>query len=99
MRTNTHFRMRIFQAKVLEKIKTHILCSITFFPKLCPLEIICQNIVEPPRPRVTMWLMLIATNTPSEYVSNTYYSSTAKMATRTRLNVPLYVHCLPRYSK
>jgi hypothetical protein len=105
MKTNTHFRMRMFQTKVIEKIKTHILCSITFFRNCFVLEIICQNIVEPPRPQVTIWLMLIAcripksTNTHSEYVRNTYCSSTAKMAARTRLNVTLYVHCMPRYSK
>jgi hypothetical protein len=27
----------MFQTKVAEKIKTHILCSVTFFPKSCRL--------------------------------------------------------------
>jgi hypothetical protein len=26
----------MFQIKVVEKIKTHILCSVTFFPKIVP---------------------------------------------------------------
>jgi hypothetical protein len=30
-------RMRMFQTKVVERIKTHILCSITFFRKSCRL--------------------------------------------------------------
>jgi len=28
--------LEMFQTKVVEKIKTHILCSITFFPKIVP---------------------------------------------------------------
>ena len=39
-----------------------------------------------------------ATDTHSEYV-NTYSFSTAKMVTRTLLNVTLYVHCLPSYNR
>jgi hypothetical protein len=60
-------------------------------------EIICENIVEPPRPQVTIGLMLIACriskviNTHSEYVRKTYFSATARMVTRTPLNVTLYV--------
>jgi hypothetical protein len=60
------------RTKVVEKIGTHILRSITFIPprKLYGL----RNIVEPDRPQMTVWHMHIAswlpkaTNTLSEYV-------------------------------
>jgi hypothetical protein len=44
----------MFQAKVVEKIKTHILCSVTFFPKVLHAvhEIMWQNMVELDRPQV-----------------------------------------------
>jgi len=44
MKTNIHFRSylaqfflewEMFQTKVVEKIKTHILCPVTFFPEMC----------------------------------------------------------------
>jgi hypothetical protein len=46
METNTHFwsylaqfflEREMFQTKVVAKIKTHILCSVTFFRKSCSL--------------------------------------------------------------
>jgi len=48
MKTNTNFwsylaqfflEWEIFQTRVVEKIKTHILCSLTFFEKMCCLWI------------------------------------------------------------
>jgi hypothetical protein len=65
----------IVQTKVAEKIKTHILCSVTFFYEnhaFC--DITWKNIVQPVRPQMTIWRMFIAgliskaTNTHSEYV-------------------------------
>ena len=65
----------MFQTKTVEKIKTRILCSVTFLlrkSRVC--EIISKNIVEPGRPQMTIWRMRIAcwtpkaTNTHSEYV-------------------------------
>ena len=66
----------MFQIKVVEKIKTHILCTITFFffRKSCRLWDIWKNIVERGRPQMTIWRMRCAcwttkaTNTHSEYV-------------------------------
>ena len=51
MKTNLYFwyvahfflEWEIFQTKVVEKIKTHILCSITFLQKLCCL---CHDLEE-----------------------------------------------------
>ena len=64
----------MFQTKVVEKIKTHILCSITFFLNRAVYEIMWKSIVEPDRPQITVWHMRIAcwmsktTNTHSDYI-------------------------------
>jgi len=84
MTANIHFlsylaqfflEREMFQTKVVEKIKTHILCSVTVFLKSCRLwDNVRKSIVEPGRPQMTIWRMLIAcwiskaTNTHSEYV-------------------------------
>jgi hypothetical protein len=58
--------------KVVENIKAHILCSITFFDIHAIYEIMWENIVKPGRPQMTVWHMCIAcwipkaTNTHSE---------------------------------
>jgi hypothetical protein len=50
-RAQFFFKGEMFQTEVTEKIKTHILCSITFFLKKNAFyEIIWKNIVEPDRP-------------------------------------------------
>jgi len=55
----------MFEGKVIVKIKTHMLCSVTFFQ---------QSWHQPGRPQVTVWRMHIAcfvrkaTDTHSEYV-------------------------------
>jgi hypothetical protein len=66
----------MLQTKVVEKIKTHILCSVTFlFPEnRAVYKIIWKNIIEPGRPQMTIWRMRIAcwitkaTNTHPAYV-------------------------------
>ena len=46
----------MFQTKVVEKIKTHILCSVTFFfENRAVYEIMLKNLVEPERPRITKY--------------------------------------------
>jgi len=54
----------MFQTKVVEKIKTHILCSVTYFPKIVPFEMMCKNTVERCRPQMTVWRMRIACRIP-----------------------------------
>jgi len=61
--------------KFVEKIKTHILCSITFILKNHAIyEVMWKDIVEPDMPQMTIWHMhftcwiLKATNTHSECV-------------------------------
>ena len=64
----------MFQTKVIEIIKTHILSSINFFENRVVYEIMWRNTVDPYRPQMTAWRMRIpcwitaATNTHSEYV-------------------------------
>jgi hypothetical protein len=61
--------------KFVEKIKTHILCSVTlFFENPAVYEIMWKNTVELDRPPMTIWHMHIAcwiprfTDTHSKYV-------------------------------
>ena len=64
----------MFRTKVVQKIKTHILCSVTFFLGGAVYAKMWQNIVQPDMPQMTTWRMRIAcwipkaTNTHSEYV-------------------------------
>jgi len=53
----------MFQTKIVEKFKTHILCSVTYFRKSCRVwdnvEKYC-TCVQPNRPRMAIWRMRIA---------------------------------------
>jgi len=66
----------MFLTEVVEKIKTHILCSVTFFflENRAVYQIMWENAVERDGPQMTIWRMRIAcwitkaTNTNSKYV-------------------------------
>jgi len=65
----------MFQTKAVEKIATHISCSIIFFfENRAVYEVMWENIVEPDMPQMTIRRMRIAcwipkaTDTHSEYV-------------------------------
>ena len=66
-------RMKNVSDKVVEKVITHILCSITFFSEnLAVYKITCKNTVEPDWPqrtigRIAFWICK-ATNTHSNNV-------------------------------
>jgi hypothetical protein len=46
----------MFEIKVVEKIKTHILCSRTFSPENHSVyEIMWENVVEPQRSQMTIY--------------------------------------------
>jgi len=69
MKTNIHFwshvahlylQWEMFQTEVVEKIKTHILCSKFYFRKPCRLCDTVKNIVERGRPQMTIRRMRIA---------------------------------------
>ena len=72
-----HFLLgwEMFKIKVVEKVKTHVLRSVTIFSgNLAVYETMCRNVVASGRPQTTIWRMSIAcwvhksTNTHSEYV-------------------------------
>jgi hypothetical protein len=46
--------MRNVSIKLVEKIKTHILCSITSSQKSCLYEIIWENMLQPDGPQITI---------------------------------------------
>jgi len=49
-------KIRMFQTRFVEKIKTHILCSMTFFfGNRTVYEIMWKNIASPERPQMTIW--------------------------------------------
>jgi hypothetical protein len=50
----------MFQTKVAEKIKTHILSSITFVDYRAFYAIACKKIVKPSRPQMTLRRIRIA---------------------------------------
>jgi len=52
----------MFQTKVVEKIKTHIVCSVTFFfiENRTVYEIMWKNAAEWGRTQMTIWRMRIA---------------------------------------
>ena len=88
------------QKKLYKKIKKNILCSITYFGKLCRLwdvekyhttgQATADNITRLMR---IEWRVTEATDTHSECVI-LYCFSTATMAMRTRLSFTFYVHCM-----
>jgi hypothetical protein len=64
----------MFQTKVVEKIKIHILFSVTFYENRAVYEIMWKNIVERGRPHMAIWRLSIAccipkaTNTQTQVV-------------------------------
>jgi hypothetical protein len=45
----------MFQTKVVEKIKTSVLCLKICFLRIVPFEIMWKNTVERDRPQITVW--------------------------------------------
>ena len=84
----------MFQTKVVEKIQTHILCSVTFFDNRAVYESMWKNMIERGRPQMTMRRMRDAscvpkaTNTHSQYVI--YVAFPLQQPLHERVNVTLY---------
>jgi hypothetical protein len=90
----THFFLEWekFRIKVVEKIKTHILCSVTFFENRNVYEIIWKIIIGRDRPQMTIRGMLIAC-----WISKATNSCVILIVfplQQTCLSVRLYVLCL-----
>jgi hypothetical protein len=62
----------MFQTKVVEEIKTQILCSVTF-ENHAVYEIMWENIIERGRPQITIWRMGIAYWIPKATHTHTGY--------------------------
>ena len=56
---------KICHKNVVEKIETHILCSVTFFRNRIGYEIMWKNTVEPGRPHITILFMRTACCVPT----------------------------------
>jgi hypothetical protein len=91
-------RMKKVETKVVEKIKTLILCSINSFRKSCHL---CYNVEKYSRAgQAYRWkydpcaLDAVYLGLQTHTQVNTHCFSTARMVGRKRLNVKLYVHWL-----
>ena len=56
------FKEEMFQTEVVKKIKTHILCSVTFFfpENSAVFKIMWNTVVVADRPQMTIWRMRIA---------------------------------------
>jgi hypothetical protein len=107
MNTNTYLSYlayfflegKMCQTKVVEKLETHILCSITFFRRSCILwhnvENVCRAGLATDDNMAHAHCMLDAYGYKQTHrLCSTHCFSTATMVARTRLNVTLYVHCL-----
>jgi hypothetical protein len=108
MKTNIRFwsylsyfflEWEMFYIKLVQKIKTRILCSITsFFLNRTDDEIMWKNIVELGSPRVTIWHMRTAcritkaSNSQSDYVILIAFPLQQRF--HKSASTALYVHCL-----
>ena len=98
------FRMRNVWTKVVDKVKTHILCSITFFQKLCHMW---DNVEKYFRARQTAYDNMAHAHCMLDTygykymlrICNTNWFSTATVVARMHLSVILYVYCLPCYNR
>ena len=98
--------LEMFQTKVVEKIKTHILCSVTFFfenravceimwKKYCRVgQFTGDNIIW--RMRIACWVTKARIHTDAQIIKHVFPPPppTATMVTRTLLSFKLYMTCL-----
>jgi len=91
----------MFQTKVVEKIKTHILGSVIFFSENRAIyEIMWENVVERGRPQMAIWCMRFAcwvTKVTDTHLGCVVLISTATVVTRRHVIVTLYVHLVTLY--
>ena len=93
-------RMKNVSDKAVEKIKTHILCSITFFRKPRRYEVMWKNIVEPGWPETTRWrtrnacCINQATNTHSLYATPSAFPLQQFLHEPTSVLRYTYIACL-----
>jgi len=87
----------MFHTNVVEKIKTHFLCSIAYlFKNHVIYEIMWKNTVQTERLQMAIMRRILFASEITT-TKDTHYFSMATMVTRTRLNIVLNVHCLSCY--
>ena len=94
----------MFQIKVVDKIKTHILCSVTSFfsENRAVCEVMWKQILNLGRTRTAhaLWVLdnqgYARTHTHTQTASNNYCFPNATMFARTPFGATLHVHCLSR---
>jgi len=91
----------MFKTKFVQKIKTHILCSVTFFPENRAFyEIMWEHIIEWGKAQMAIWRMRIAwcipkaTITHSEYVILIAFPLQQWLRERASLLCYTYITCL-----
>ena len=97
----------MFQTKVVEKIKTHTMCSVTFSENRAFYEKTWKNTVERGRPQITIWRMRIAswipkaTNTFSEFVILIAFPQQQWLHERASMLLSCFnvIHCLKKIWK
>ena len=92
----------MFRVNVVEKNKTHVLCSKTFFfENHAVYEIMWKNTLKSGRPQITIWRMSntcwIPKTANTLWIYTTYCFSTTTTVARMRLNYTLYLECLSCY--
>jgi len=103
MKTITHFwsylaqlfsEREIFQTEILENIKTYFVFCNFFFENRAIYEIMWKNILEPNRPQMTIWSMLIVISMRHIVIQHTIICWIA-MATNTHSEyvILLFFHC------
>ena len=71
--TQFFLEWEMLQTKVVEKINTYILCSITFgVENFATYETMCKNTVEAGRPQMTIWCKCIAWWIPKSTKTHTH---------------------------
>ena len=109
MSLRTLLSVHVFQVKFVEKLRTHILCSITFLfsENRAVCEVMCENTVEPDSPQMTIRRVRIACwktgyrHTHSEYVILIAFPHQQWLRERAPILRYTYIACLVniRHSK
>jgi hypothetical protein len=91
-------KIRKFQTEVVHKMKTHILCTITFLKNLSVYEIMRKNTGQPERSKeygaCAFHHGQQKQQTQHIHSMQYYCLFTARMVTWTRFNIVLYIYCL-----
>ena len=103
--------MRTCQIKVVNKIKTHILCSITFSENRAVYETMLKNMVEPKRPlktirwRIACWISKticaqahVCAHAPTPIQPSTHTHTNARACVRACMDARTNMHALTHVS-